>query len=137
MVLSNSESEWIETQIAQLVESYSSVPPPWFMFSDMHPYDIGWRMGAGESHLMVFHVWWEQEKKKLDEAQRIEYFRLWPPPPRWLTWMIDVIWDLDPFEMEDPEEFDYTPYFARTEMLGFGNQAEYEKDIDDPQWLQG
>jgi hypothetical protein len=84
---------------------------------------------------MVFNRWWDREKGNWDEAQRIEYFRRWPPPPRWLTWMIDVIWDLNPLESENPEEFDYSLYFARTELLGFGTQAEYEKDLDDPRWL--
>ncbi len=136
MALSNSEAEWIEKRIVELVEEYGSVPPPWFMFPDTHPYDIGWRMGAGESHVMVFSAWWEREKKDLDEARRIEYFRRWPPPPRWLTWMIDVIWDLNPLDMEDPEAFDYSSYFTPTEELGFGSQAEYEKDINDPRWLE-
>jgi hypothetical protein len=136
MDVSNSEAEWIEKEIAEFIEAYGAVPPPWFMFPDTHPYDIGWRMGAGESHVMVFSTWWEQKKNDFDEAQRIEYFRRWPPPPRWLPWMIDVIWDLDPLEMEDPEAFNYSPYFARTEALGFGTQAEYEQDINDPRWLE-
>src|SRR5512133_570637 len=98
MPVSDREAEWIEKRIIELAEEYGSVPPPWFIFPDTHPYDIGWRMGGGESHLMVFNNWWEQEKKNWDEAQRVEYFRRWPPPPRWLKWMIDAIWDLTPFE---------------------------------------
>jgi hypothetical protein len=135
MQISNSEAKWIEKRIIELVTEYGSIPPPWFLFPDTHPYDIGWRMGAGESHVMVFNKWWEQTKKDYDEARRIEYFRKWPPPPRWLPWMIDVIWDIDLSEMDDPEAFDYSPYFAQTENLGFGTQAEYEEDINDPQWL--
>ncbi len=129
-----SESPWIENRIAGLVAEYGAVPPPWVMLPDTHPYDIGWRMGAGESHLMVFSAWWAQQKEKLDEPQWIEYFRRWPPPARWLTWMIDVIWGLQIGELEDPESFDYSPYFARTEELGFGTQAEFERDMDDPRW---
>ncbi len=136
MDISGSEVEWIKKRIIELVDEYGSVPPPWFMFPDTHPYDIGWRMGAGESHVMVFNKWWEEEKRNWDEKQRIKYFRRWPPPPRWLTWMIDIIWDLEPLETEDPDAFDYSPYFARTEALGFGTQAEYEKDLDDPKWLE-
>jgi hypothetical protein len=132
----DNEAEWIRKRIGELVERHGAVPPPWFMFPDMHPYDIGWRMGAGESHIMVFHEWWEGEKNKLDEEKRINYFRRWPPPPCWLEWMIDVIWDLDWWEAEDPEAFNYSPYFARTEELGFGTQAEYERDLNDPRWLE-
>jgi hypothetical protein len=91
-----SESKWIKDQIAELVVEYSAVPPPWFMFPNTHPYDICWRMGDGEAHVMVFSAWWSREKQNLDEVQRIEYFRKWPPPPQWPTWMLDVIWDLAP-----------------------------------------
>ncbi|MCG8366997.1 MAG: hypothetical protein MJA27_27145 [Pseudanabaenales cyanobacterium] len=131
-----SESEWITNRIAELVSEHGAVPPPWFMFPDTHPYDICWRMGAGEFHVMVFHAWWEEQKQNYDEAQRIEYFRKWLPPPRWLTWMIDVIWDINLSEVDNPEEYDYSSYFARTEELGFGTQAEFERDMDDPTWLE-
>lgn len=129
-----SETEWIERQIADLTSEYGAVPPPWFMFPDSHPYDIIWRMGAGEAHTMVFSAWWERQKENLSEPQRIEFFRKWPPPPRWLTWMLDVIWDLHPWEMEDPESFDYSSYFKRIEAMGFGTQEEYERDLNDPKW---
>jgi hypothetical protein len=130
-----SESEWIENHIAELVSEHGSVPPPWFIFPDTHPYDICWRMGAGESHLIVFGIWWDREKKKLDESQRVEYFRKWPPPPRWLTWMIDVIWETGALELDDPESFDYSPYFSRAEKLGFGTKSEFDADMEDPKWL--
>ncbi|HEX9796551.1 MAG TPA: hypothetical protein VGA52_06125 [Anaerolineales bacterium] len=68
---------------------------------------------------------------------RIAYFRRWPPPPRWLVWMIEALWDIRPWEtMADPEAFDYSPPFARTEELGFGTQAEYEADANDPKWFE-
>jgi hypothetical protein len=130
-----SESEWIENRIAEFVAKHGVVPPPWFVFPDTHPYDIMWRMGAGESHMMVFSTWWDRQKHGLDEVQRIDYFRRWPPPPRWITWMIDVVWDVSSWELDDPETFDYSPYFARTEALGFGTQAEFERDLSDPKWL--
>ncbi len=125
-------SEWIDARITELVVEHGAVPPPWFMFPNTHPYDICWRMGAGESHMAVFCVWWDQQKHNFDESQRIEYFRKWPPPPRWLTWMMDFVWDLEPWECEDPESFDYSEYFTRVEELGLGTKAEFERDMDDP-----
>lgn len=130
-----SEPEWVENRIALLVTEHGAVPPPWFMFPDTHPYDICWRMGAGESHVMVFGVWWDRQKHVLAETERIEYFRRWPPPPRWLTWMMDAIWDLAPHELDDPDSFDYAPFFAQVEALGFGTQAEFQRDLEDPKWL--
>lgn len=132
---SGSDSNWIEERIDELIEQYGAVPPPWFMIPDTHPHEIGWRMGAGEAHIMVFSSWWEKEKADLDEEAKIEYFRKWPPPPRWLVWMIEVLWDIRPWESSsDPESFDYSPYFARTEELGFGTQEDYQTDLNDPKW---
>ena len=128
-----SGEKWIENRVAELINEHGAVPPPWFMFPNSHPFDIIWRMGPGESHVMVFGAWWDQQKTKLDESARIEYFRRWPPPPRWLTWMIDVVWDVDP--SDDDESFDYSQYFAWIEALGFGTRAEFERDSDDPKWL--
>jgi hypothetical protein len=51
--------------------------------------------------------------------------------------MIEALWDTRPWEtMADPEAFDYSPPFARTEELGFGTQAEYEADANDPKWFE-
>lgn len=130
-----SEPERIENRIAELIAEHGAVPPPWFMFPNRHPYDIFWCMGTGESYGMIFGVWWERQKHELDVSQRIDYFRRWPPPPRWLTWMIDAIWDLTPWELDDPESFDYAPYFAYTEALNLGTQAEFERDLNDFKWL--
>jgi len=49
--------------------------------------------------------------------------------------MIDMVWDVSTWELDVPESFDYSPYFARTEALGFGTQAEFERDLSDPKWL--
>ncbi|OAQ59255.1 hypothetical protein VFPPC_10278 [Pochonia chlamydosporia 170] len=124
------EPEWMKDAIAKLVKEHGAVPPPWFMFPDTHPYEICWRMGAGETHIMNFSAWWDKQKEVLDEQGRIEYFRRWPPPPRWLEWMIDAVWEPQPPDSYD-ESFDYTPYFERVEALGFGSQAEYEQDLEE------
>src|SRR5258706_14094439 len=89
----NSE-DWMQPEIARLTAQHGTVPPPWIAFQDAHPYEIGWRMGAGESYLMVWREWWAQQR--FDEAGRIQYFGQWPPPPRSLGWMIQLVWDLDP-----------------------------------------
>lgn len=130
-----SEAEWVESRITELLGEHGAVPPPWFAFPDTHPYSICWRMGTGESHVMVFNAWWDRRKIDLSESQRVAYFRKWPPPPRWLTWMIDVIWDLRPWELDDPDAFDYSPYFDKVERLGFGSEADFDRDMNDPKWL--
>ena len=92
-------------------------------------------MGTGEAHVKVFSAWWDDAN--FSEAHRIDYFRKWSPPPRWLEWTIEAIWDLDTSDLDDPDEFDYSPYFAQLEALGFGTQAEFERDMNDPKWFGG
>lgn len=124
--------EWIKNEIASLEKQHGVVPPPWVVFYE-HPYSICWRMGSGEAHCTVWQAWWPLQE--YSEEQRIEYFRKWKPPHCWLEFVIDAIWDANPFGNGE-EDFDYTPYFKRTEKLGFGSQADYEKDLDDPKWLE-
>lgn len=118
-----------EEQIASLVSQYGSVPPPWAIFPDKYPYSAAWRMGDGESHMMLWYQWWEEQN--LPHQERIDYFRAWSPPARWLEWVISAIWDID-----DPEEIDDGDYFEQLEALGFGSQNDFEQDFDDPKWLE-
>lgn len=134
-----SGEEWVQSEIVRLTAAHGAVPPPWVAFPDTHPYDICWRMGNGEAYLDVVHTWLDQQRatQRFDEAARIAYFRRWPPPPRWLCWMIDVIWDVEhQDDEEDGGEAACSPYFARAEALGFGTRADYQKDMDDPKWLE-
>lgn len=120
---------WMRDEIAALTTRYGAVPPPWFMY-DEHPYSICWRMGGGETHMTVWATWWPAQQ--LTEAQKIEYFRKWPPPHCWLAFMIEAIWAVNVFD----EAEELAPYFARTRALGFGGQEDYERDLDDPKWLE-
>ncbi|WP_425146195.1 hypothetical protein [Deinococcus sp.] len=120
-------ADWLEVATQQLVAQYGSVPPPWVPYPEFHPYSAFWRMGGGEGHIMVFSAWWQAQD--FDEAEAVSYFHRWPPPAAWLEWMIDAIWNPG-----DSEDFDATPYFERVEELGFGSQADYERDLDDSRW---
>ena len=123
------QDDWYKREIEKYKDKYSDVPPPWIFAPDSHPYSIQWRMGAGETHIMVFSGWAEDELK--NENERIEYFRKYPPPPRWLGWASDVIWDLEPMD----DNFNYRPYFEKLRTLGFDGTDEYESDLDDEKWL--
>ncbi|KNG85304.1 hypothetical protein ANOM_006450 [Aspergillus nomiae NRRL 13137] len=124
-----------EEEINKLVAEHGAVPPPYVTFPDIHPFEIFWRMGSGESYLMIYSAW--SAKEGMSEAQWIEYFRKFPPPLIWLTWVIDCIWNVaekveenigensddDEFTL-DPLEFDYWCYFRRTAALGFGTESD-------------
>ena len=120
---------WMQEEIESLVAKYGDVPPPWVVYNE-HPYSICWRMGGGETHIMVWWEWWAEQS--FDEDQKIAYLRKWPPPHCWLSFLIEAVWGVDVLE-ESPEA---TACFERASALGFGSQEEYEKDLDDPRWLE-
>jgi hypothetical protein len=65
---------------------------------DEHPFSIGWRMGGGEWHLMMFWHWWERLEQ--GEAGRIAWVRRWKPGPLWYPWCARLIWP----ELQEGEE---------------------------------
>ena len=97
--------------VAKLLDQHGDVPPPWIYVKNSHPCNIGWRMGDGETYIMVFGEWWEQQNKI--EEQRIEYFRKWPAPPRWMIWMADLIWDLQLWDCEGEFDYDLIEFYER------------------------
>lgn len=125
--------EFYQGEIDRLTAEHGVVPPPWFEFPETHPVEICWRMGSGESYLMFFHPWWKQKSKEMDESQKIEYFRRFPPPPRYLEWMIEWLWQDEESEAAaaDATDFDYDFYFARAEEFGFGSKEDYERDFNE------
>ena len=55
---------------------------PWQRFPDIHPHDLFWRMGEGESHLAQVADWWST----LSDAQRVEVELLHPATGPWAGW---------------------------------------------------
>jgi hypothetical protein len=119
---------WMQEMIDRFLAEHGAVPPPWAVFNE-HPYRIAWRMGAGESHLMMWWAWWEQQA--FIEQQKVDYFRRWPAPHCWLAFVIEALWGVDTYAEQDH----LAPYFERLVALGFGSQQDYERDLDDPKWL--
>lgn len=121
--------QWMHELADKLTAEHGTVPPPWVVYNE-HPYSICWRMGGGESHIMLWWEWWPLQN--FTEDQKIEYFRRWPLPHCWLAFIIEAIWGIDP--LEDEEKL--PPCFERTSALGFGSQEDYQRDLDDPKWLE-
>jgi hypothetical protein len=121
---------WMQWEIDRLVAEYGTVPPPWVIANE-HPYSLYWRMGGSETHLMVWWEWWKRQA--FTEKQKLDYFRCWPPPYCWLTFLIEAVWGVDTSKNEDK----LGPYFERTAALGFGTWQDYKRDLEDPKWLEG
>ncbi len=103
--------------------------PPWAFNKNSHPYSIYWRMGIGEFYVMIFSEWFSKNIKSYKE--RIEFFKKYPAPPRWLGWMADAIWDLETID----ENFDYSQYFNKLKKEGFKGIEKYQQDLNDEKWL--
>ena len=125
-----SELAWYKESLSRFVKEYGDVPPPWIYAPNSHPYSLRWRMGEGETLLMVFNEWWTQFET---ESVRIAYFKKWPPPPRWIIWMTNAIWNLSPWDQD--ENIDYQDYFQLLSKYGFEGFENIETDMNDEQWL--
>ena len=127
-----SDQDWYKDLLKKFKEEYGNVPPPWVYSKDSHPYSIQWRMGAGETLMMVFYEWWESENMSLED--RVKYFKKWPPPPRWLAWIVEAIWSVELWGSD--EEFDYDPFFKKLKKYGFEGTEDYLTDLEDKKWLE-
>jgi len=119
------EKEWYIKASKELIEKYEDIPPPWVYGPNMHPYSIGWRMGGGESHVMILGEWLEQEELSFDD--RVNYLKKYPAPPRWYLWIIHFLWDVDTDVLEDAE---CTPYLKQLAELGFAGTKDFSEDFE-------
>lgn len=131
------QQEWFQQFVQQHELAYACVPPPWEAIPDSHPSNIRWRMGYGESLLMVFPVW--LRKYFPSEESRVAFFWKHPPPPRWLTYLVGSIFD-DP-GIDDTLDGEYDElWFVRSafpdklKALGFKGVDGYQADYEDPKW---
>jgi len=63
---------------------------------------IGWRMGSGESWLMMWWAWLEQQPE--DRSFRLAYLKRHPPAPR--TWLRAALNVVDPARAADDDDDD-------------------------------
>jgi|SRR5690606_31327125 len=124
-----SKSEWYKRTKEIQTAEFGAVIPPWIFSQNSHPDGIEWRMGGGESQIMVFGIWWNE--KKFSEKEAIDYFKRFTPPPRWLMWMADVIWGVDVWE---PEEFVNSSFYDKLTELNFIGIQSFLSDYNDPRW---
>ncbi|MFD2564679.1 hypothetical protein [Aquimarina rubra] len=118
-------SEWYLVASKELINKYGDIPPPWIYAPNSHPYSMHWRMGEGETHIMILNEWLDQAKLKFDD--RVTYLKKYPVPARWYQWIIHFLWNVDSYEFE---ELDYIPYFEKLEKLGFKNTNDFTKDFN-------
>jgi len=119
------EEEWYIKSSTKLINKYGDIPPPWIYAPTFHPYSIGWRMGGGETHIMILNEWLDQKNLSLED--RIAYLKKYPAPARWYSWIIHFLWEVDSYNFEAS---DYIPYFEKLEKMGFDNTRDFYADLN-------
>jgi hypothetical protein len=124
------KTEFLKNRINELTLEYGEVPPFWIYKPNSHPYSFFWRQGSGEEFADCFVIWFEENCKTF--AEKINYFKKYSPPPRWLATVVEFLWEVEGW---NDANFDYTPYLKRLEEIGFTGTSDYQKDLDDEKWL--
>lgn len=124
------KQEWYITHSQKLIAEYGDVPPPWIYESRAHPYSICWRMGGGESHIMILGEWKSQQQ--FSEEDKINYCKKYNPPPAWLRWVCRFIWNL---EDSYGKNFDFSPYFEKLKSYGFKDVEKFDEDFNSDKWI--
>jgi hypothetical protein len=114
----------LEDAVRSEVELWGEVRPPYVVSPGTDPFDIGWRMGAGEWHILVWSRWWSDPPR--DEESRLAYFRRHPPPTEWLHWCATAVWPELDDEMDDEMDDDAGgPAVRRLADHGIGAYADW------------
>ena len=108
------------------IEEFGDVPPPWVKYPTYHPYSMGWRMGSGETHLMVLNEWFDAQKFTFEE--RLVYVKKYPCSPMWYGWIVHFLLEVDTIEFYEEEE--YFPYFEKLKELGFKDTDKFVEDLN-------
>jgi hypothetical protein len=87
----------LRKSIAAELSQHGTLLPPWLKYPDVHRYSIFWRMGVGESYIIMFRAW---AKGRSREAW-IAYLQPYVPLPLpWVDWAAALV---DPDGDDDPE----------------------------------
>lgn len=81
---------WYTGSLADGLDANGDIPPPWARYPEIPFGSIGWRMGSGESWLMLWWRWLEDQPA--DRESRRDYLRRHPPAPRpWANAVASVL----------------------------------------------
>lgn len=97
---------WKESCRARLskhLDDQGDLAPPWQQFPSYERYSMGWRMGAGEDWMGLWHVFLEQLSP--DFESRLAYLRRHAPAPvSWADAVHDVLFPVVRDEDEEDDE---------------------------------
>jgi hypothetical protein len=81
------DDEILDAIMATEVAEHRAIRPPWVAFPGVHPFDIAWRMGAGETHLLLW--WhWSQGRTRAEIVGTITNYG--DVPADWACWAAEA-----------------------------------------------
>lgn len=99
---------WKESCRARLpkhLDAQGDLAPPWQAYPTYERYSMGWRMGAGEDWMGLWHVFLEQLSP--DFETRLAYLRRHPAAPvSWADAVHDVLFPVARHDDDDDQEYD-------------------------------
>ncbi|MDC0670095.1 hypothetical protein [Nannocystis radixulma] len=103
-----------EQAIAAELDEHGDLAPPWARCPEIPCGSIGWRMGHGESWMVLWGEWLARQPR--DREWRAAYLRRHPQAPRsWSDWVLRVL--AVEFEDDFESEFD-DEQLAQLDALG-------------------
>ena len=124
----------LDAYVADEIRTHGAVRPPYVAFPGVHPFDVFWRMGAGESHVMAL----SRARSSLGIAERdVVVKRSGAVPADWVWWVADwlALFPEDASDAEASETFGaYDHAFddvrARLATRGISVTGEPEEERD-------
>ncbi len=112
-------SPTIAKLLADEIAAHGTVRPPWMVLPDTHPMEIAWRMGEGETHLMLWHTW--AEGRAAEEIVAAIKAR-GAVPADWAPWAAEAAGLVA--EGEDVDELSFEDVRGRLARVGVGVEGE-------------
>jgi hypothetical protein len=102
--------DWLQAAIDEELSNNNPLLPPWIRHPELERGSLGWRMGYGESYMMVWWKWIEQ----FNQDELLEYFKQQIPIPLpWQDWVACY------FEQDEDEVFIEEKWLAKQGLIDF------------------
>jgi hypothetical protein len=106
------------------VAAHGSVRPPWTFLPGVHPYDIAWRMGAGEGQIMLWHRWSDSREPSEKAAVIRTYGEV---PADWAWWAAEATNLITVPDEEDPRSVPFEVVRDKLAAIGIAVAGEPEE----------
>lgn len=122
------EKASLASRLEKELASHGHVRPPWAFLPSVHPFDIAWRMGEGEGHLLLWGRWLAGLSPGDTWAKALAAVKPFTPiPADWAFWTLDA---LGLSTEEDP--YDHSFDDAKKRLADVGLEVTGEPTSESP-----